>query len=919
MGLWDTIKSGYSKVDKALGGYLPGGSTPSEVKAEKTQTTTPTTSTPTSTPTQTTTPTTSTPTSSTSGRTSSGSSSSTGYYYDLDTGAVSSRELGQEEFTPVTEPIEYVDKTTGKSSGRITSTTPSGQIVLTEEQRIQPVEQTPQAQPTQTQTLQPGELSISARDYSPTEPPQRYEQPLGAALGQSFKNIFNFQVIGQEGFGAYMEQAFFTPFEYVGQPKAYQEMPEVANPSYYTYQGTIGGEPEKTLFGDKTYYEYGEEQKAQLFVDVGIIETPSQYTGEPTAVIPTRLAEKITGDIRPGYEEQLSLETQQLFEDYQQRVDTGELTVTEAQTLFEQDVATRESAINIEFQTEAQSLYSSKIGSIDTKKIGQISQFQAEIFEPPAYPIIRRTGQIIETGALIAATTFGGSGVTLAASGYMGIKTSAQANVYASQFDELTTGQKILGGVGIAAGIAATAYTFNLGINKFYSEWRQIIYSDLAATPAKVTGREVLKTSELTRYNIASVRSTSLDKSITYQRVDVYQTGVDRIGFRGTGVTKTTIFDPQYEKFITTTQKFTTSGYIPNIKEGVTFGTRGAAYSVSPEGFFGGVGKTLYATDTSLKSFEFISAAKPEQTFYRVAGATDPTRVFTGSTAGINYYSTAVRGTFDSAGTIARLTDEGTSRLFITSGAKSSQAYFNQLYGVGAAGAVEVTKQAGVIGLGEVSKAAGVISAPQNLIIQSAYAGTGLYERTTTGGAAQLEPPKQEFTLTSFSMPQLTQMLPQAQQQPQALVGRSTSAVALGLTPGLDIGNIPAIRQGASTAQIARQAQGLKLDTGNILSPGIPSDFTGDFTSPQQFRAVAPPIYFNLSPGGLSLPSNIIKGGQRATGYTPSFSALAFNIKGAYTPSTALAKSGIDFRPITEGFRFQTGLGGFNLRKIFRR
>jgi len=95
-------------------------------------------------------------------------------------------------------------------------------------------------------------------------------------------------------------------------------------------------------------------------------------------------------------------------------------------------------------------------------------------------------------------------------------------------------------------------------------------------------------------------------------------------------------------------------------------------------------------------------------------------------------------------------------------------------------------------------------------------------------------------------------------------------------------------------------------------------------TSPRLKKSITPRspqalIYFNPPPvrrvgglppfrfWGLNLPSNIFKGGKRRTGYTPSFSALIFNIKGSYKP-TPLSRSGLNFRPITKGYKLPTGL-----------
>ena len=61
-----------------------------------------------------------------------------------------------------------------------------------------------------------------------------------------------------------------------------------------------------------------------------------------------------------------------------------------------------------------------------------------------------------------------------------------------------------------------------------------------------------------------------------------------------------------------------------------------------------------------------------------------------------------------------------------------------------------------------------------------------------------------------------------------------------------------------------------------------------------------PEFYFESLPG-LELPSNIISGGRKKTGYVPSFSAIIFNIKGK---THKRIETGINFRPIIKGFKY---------------
>lgn len=444
-------------------------------------------------------------------------------------------------------------------------------------------------------------------------------------------------------------------------------------------------------------------------------------------------------------------------------------------------------------------------------------------------------------------------------------------------------------------------------MNKFYSEWREIIYTDLANTPARVSGKEVLKTEELTRYNIASLRARGSDTSLTFQGVDVYKTGPDKVGFFGKGVTKTTIYDPQYEKFVSTTQTFTTSGYIPNIREGITIASKGLR--VSPENYYSGLGTAKYMTNKEIIDINFISAAKDQGEFYNIIGAKNPTKAFTTYNTGEKTFT--YRGTFDSAGVIYKLPgDQGISNLIITGNKKSSQSFFNQLYGVGGAGSVEVTKQAQVIELSNVAKPLSSVGIA-GISVQGVNQVASLIniERPSQ----QVQAPQQRNVLT-YTLPTINQMLPQQENQSQGMgYGFANYSIA-----GLTGKEIPAIVPMQVVLPGLAQRSSLKMGLINAVAPSLPGYFNTPNVPAFTEGNYGFPFIFNLNPIDVGMPSNIVRGGKRQTSYTPSFSAIFFKIKGSYAGGT-LGKSGIDFRPITAGFKFKTGLGGINLRKILKK
>lgn len=912
MGFLSRIKSGissvYKSVDRAVGGYLPGGVAPSSSSSSSSTST-------------------SSSTTSSSGKTTSSQTSGGG-------GSSGGATVTTTEIKPQTFGVIVTDYTTGESvttkttGGRITSQSYSGYSgggggssgtqlgetkALELANRPGGLVQTSTSPKTSDTGLSGGlqPSTVSAYEYT-GQPPQRYNRPLGSAIGESFRNVFNFGIIGQQGLGAYTKQAFFEPFEYVGKPKAYKTIGRAGTPDMWEAAYNFGMTKPGTYRMDSTnppditgtYFEYSEAQKKKLYGEAGL-----SYKGEPARILTFKVGESIVKELTPKYQTQLEKGIKEQRDYYQAKVDTGEFTLSQAETSFKSASQAYTNVVNTQFQREAQSIYESRVSGL-SPKIQKVEAFQSKIFEPPAYPIIRTTGRVIETGAIVGATAFGGSGLTLAASAYIGAKTAKQSVEYAGAYDQLTTKQKIIGGAGITLGAAATVATFNLGVTKFYSEWRGIIYSDLAKTPGTIRGAEVLRTKELARYNIASLKQQGTSKALTVQRVDVYPTGADRAGFFAKGVTKTKIFDPQYEKYVTTTQKFTTSGYIPNIKEGsITLGSKGLAVTSAPE-WSTGVGQAKYITSSKVTDYRFISAAKDTGKYYTVAAGRSPQRAFSVDLApGVKAYSTSVRGAVEGTGKILKLQDYGTSNLIITSGKKSSEQFFRNLYGTGASVGVQTTKQAQAFSLSSLAAQTSKVSAGGAATLQLSKQILTPPKASQNVEVRQTQPQR----LVSYQLPALSQMLPQRQEQRGALATSSSFGIAS--IPAL--AQIPTVNQATiqSVSQLGRQRQALRLSTLTPVPPFSPGFFQPPTPSGKGF---IPPFYFDLSPGGSDLFSRVLKGGKKVTGYTPSFSALVFNIRGSYK-STGLAKSGIDFRPITPGFSFLTGgRRGFSFKKLLR-
>lgn len=113
------------------------------------------------------------------------------------------------------------------------------------------------------------------------------------------------------------------------------------------------------------------------------------------------------------------------------------------------------------------------------------------------------------------------------------------------------------------------------------------------------------------------------------------------------------------------------------------------------------------------------------------------------------------------------------------------------------------------------------------------------------------------------------------------------------ITPAPPV-QIPKLKIGQATAQ-----------TSILFNPPVfpgrtpvgPPGFSSStpWTPPFSLPGARGPVYDTT-------PSRVITGGKRTTGFIPSFTALALKITGPYKPGK-LAKTGLDFRPITKNFR----------------
>ena len=760
-------------------------------------------------------------------------------------------------------------------------------------------------------TIQPGDAPgvTSMQPYTYTgKIGERYEQPLGKTIAQSSKRALNVGLIGGNWLNAFQryKEHVFKPFEYY-KPKAYQKVGYVEPPPM---RGTEIGynlpESERVKLlppgyadtSKDTYYDVSERQKAELYRRSGL-----PYTGEAAAVLPQRITEDVVKQLSPEYEEKLSGRVKTLRGSYQARIDTGDITLEQAKTRFQSDINKLTQGANIEFEKEATQLAGTRIRKVG-RGIDFATRYESKISESSAMPVIRGTGTALKVTALVGATTFGGSIPTIAAATYLGAVTQKDVLQYSLQYGKLTTGQKVTGAASIGLTGAAAYYTGRLGMSKYYSEWRGIIYSDLAAKRGITTGKLLQVDERGAVYGLKTTRTRGAYTSLTSQKVAIAKTGERSFGFRTSGKTRTRIFDPETERFITTTQSFKTGGKIPAITEGITIKREGSR--IFYPDVTGSYGSGFYYAPGSkpLKEFSFIGASKETKRGFIVAGGKGigSARRMPGASS-----ATAYGSRVSTAGFIRKdkaLIDEST-RWIPGSGTKSSDQYFKQLYGLdvggSAAGIGTTTQQIGLKNLATKGIQGGVGAAAIVGTSQAVRAAsTRLTTPTTT--AASLTP--QRVRTSGVQIPTTSQLGLTRQRldsgvRTRSLLGSATSP-AFSITP----------TQIQPQAQITGQAPALGLAPiqtfkPGLISPVVTQGFTPGF-DPLYQGGFIPPPFFALAPGGLGLGAKSIRGGRRVTQYTPSFSALLFNIRGKAPKTTP--KTGIGFRPITKGFKFKTGL-----------
>lgn len=143
-----------------------------------------------------------------------------------------------------------------------------------------------------------------------------------------------------------------------------------------------------------------------------------------------------------------------------------------------------------------------------------------------------------------------------------------------------------------------------------------------------------------------------------------------------------------------------------------------------------------------------------------------------------------------------------------------------------------------------------------------------------------------------------TIQMPETITRSRGAIGLSTAQI-----PNLSQAQIPIVT--GKQTNIQKQIQRAGLITPSFVRSNININTQTNFKPPF--------VFIPLDMGaGLQLPSNIVRGGSSPVGYTPSLSALIFNIRGAMPKGRV--ETGLSFRPITPSFRFTRR---FKLKNLF--
>lgn len=740
--------------------------------------------------------------------------------------------------------------TSGKGSGGTTTFKTSEGTTLSGQQ----AESLAQAQPEKAKdysadgSLKPSGYITSATGIGGTQSGTPASIGFGTALISSLKGVTQVGKIGQEGFGSYFS-GITIPFNYLKQDytsKA-QEAGLVRPPMHETIINY--GMPKKEWTPA--------EIKIQSDIKAGV---PIEYVGMTKPSAYSKAGDIVAGKIQTD-------------------IDLGKISYT---------TESEKADVQKMYQTKVQE----EIGKFDTKL------FEGSKLNPTG---AQTAGAIIKGVALVgtavvsAPSIVGYETAVGAQVAISGLSTGLASKDFASALNpNLSTKERIFSGIGGIAGLSLGAYGVKSALGyetkSLIAQWS---ISDTAKElqSARFTGnlgKQVIDTEQGQAFKLAMSKGTQGGlgtQEIKYDlltfrntKSDIYSTsesgmpiliqkGGESPSFivRG-GQVNTRIASSFTPEIIKSTEKFGASG-IQTLSQPLI--TSNKQISILSEDITSSIYDTriTFNSGKSIRSKSF-GITKSTETEYKVAGGELNIRTAKGYKGKISAYGTIERLPQTNIGNV--IESGFTKKVTQITKPISTDVIQSISQKVSTETLKPFTKPKIAI------SSAGSLSQEQEYkqLTKSSLYSAGITEQKATKVSVPTSLKLEQISFTQArsktSAPPITTTIP---------------------TQGISASILPAqlVSSKIATTQINSQIQTGRFATPTItttISPVIPSTGFG-------FGFKIPKGFLDLEIGGESK-----KGGKKRVGYMPSFSALAFGIRGKYKQSK-LSKSGLEFRPIT--------------------
>lgn len=652
-----------------------------------------------------------------------------------------------------------------------------------------------------------------------------------------------------------------------------------------------------------------ERLKEQAFLNPDVAKNPAQLA--------TETFQNVIGELRPQFESRAS----DIAAGYQSKIDAGQLTVDQATPLYKADI----SALQSQFQTQAEQLYDQRLGPkiSASQKFGQ----QFAEFNQPLYPRISTT---VTTAGLVAASFGGGSSIAAVRAA------SGAANALIAVEGASNVGEGIANKNYVQAALGAAAFGLGTyGALRYAANEVTIaqIEGATSKTPRVLYGsRTELRENyfqDISGYKQSTSSATAYTRETVFSEFNPQTNTFKIISGSSETTVKTTDFWTGRTMFVGSYRTFEGAG---KVFESGRIGAQSVpGLSVSQEGFTGSVSavKTTqqysYRFMDSLQSIpsirsggsvviqkfgaesqlqgDFIKSRSGQlvQSPYKIFELQGGGKVFQ-EQAGIYKVDTFSILKFKGAGSPTEIYFEPSAssglrgNLPSSGSGLASQSAASIVPGISVAPlAAEQTLKSATQAI--TSSAAENIFAASSARSASLYAGTGQYERTDQ--YQMFAPALSQRDLQGFMQPPIVDVFPGVGQTGGQI---PSLAPALAQTPMMDQLQSPVLQQ-------------------DFAYPGITPGSSVPFNPFIDLDLVGPglPSLKGFEAGELGM-SPIPKGKQRMK-YTPDFEALVFGIKGK-APKGGEAPSPFASRPITKGFSFAFSEGpGFgdmlkNLQEI---